>query len=59
MVSAKVNSALPTFLNFIRHMDRGELAVTVFLYFQKAFDKVPKKRLLHKFKDYGLEDLSF
>ena len=36
-------------------MDKGYSVDVIFLDFQKAFDKVPKKRLLQKLSAYGIE----
>ena len=45
------------FLNYLHsNIDKGESVDTIYLDFQKAFDKVPHKRLLVKLRGYGLDN---
>ena len=47
------------FLNYVNsNVDKGEAVDAVYLDFQKAFDKVPHRRLLVKLRGYGfVEDI--
>jgi ribonuclease P/MRP protein subunit RPP40 len=55
----KGKSCLTNHLEFFEKVtewvDNGEPVDVTYLDFQKAFDKVPHKRLLHKVKDMGIE----
>jgi len=45
------------FLDYVhRNVGKGEDVDTIYLDFQKAFDKVPHKRLLVKLRGYGFGD---
>ena len=37
-------------------VDSGENVDCIYMDFQKAFDKVPHKRMISKLKSYGIED---
>ena len=38
-----------------KHLDKSKLVDMAILDFQKAFDKVPHRRLIHKLRHYGME----
>ncbi|KAK3101483.1 hypothetical protein FSP39_003928 [Pinctada imbricata] len=40
--------------NWTEELDKHNSVDTIYLDFQKAFDKVPHRRLLHKLKSYGI-----
>ena len=50
-----LTNLLETFESWTEDVDKGYSVDVIFLDFQKAFDKVPKKRLLQKFSAYGIE----
>eukprot|EP00061_Rhincodon_typus_P011696 g36916.t1 len=50
-----LTNLLEFYENIIHAVDNGDPVDVVYLDFQKAFDKVPHKRLLHKIKKVGLQ----
>ena len=50
-----LTNLLETFESWTEDVDKGYSVDVIFLDFQKAFDKVPKKRLLQKLSAYGIE----
>ena len=51
-----LTNLLETFESWTEDVDKGYSVDVVFWDFQKAFDKVPKTRLLKKLSAYGVED---
>ena len=39
---------------FIQHLDQGDSVDAVYLDFQKAFDSVPRQRLIQKLSSFGV-----
>ena len=58
MDSRKKRSCLTNLLEFMeiitQHVDDGHPVDVIYLYFQKAFDKVPHARLMKKVKAHGI-----
>ncbi|CAM5077649.1 unnamed protein product [Natator depressus] len=57
MFFVKGNHASPIYLNSLRgsaNVDKGDPVDTMYLDFQKAFDKVPHQRLLSKVSSHGI-----
>eukprot|EP00061_Rhincodon_typus_P004111 g21775.t1 len=58
--SCQPKSCLTNLLEFVEdvtsQVDNGESVDVVYLYFEKAFDKIPRKRLVRKDKAHGIED---
>ena len=50
-----LTNLLETFESWTEDVDKGYSVDVIFLDFQKAFDKVPKTRLLQKLSAYGIE----
>ena len=50
-----LTNLLETFESWTEDVDKGYTVDVIFLDFQKAFDKVPKTRLLQKLSAYGIE----
>ena len=56
----KSNISLLEFFEYVtRCIDQGLPVDVIYLDFQKAFDKVPHKRLLHKLKAMGIADEAY
>ncbi|CAM4389985.1 unnamed protein product [Caretta caretta] len=51
---ACLTNLLEFFEGVNKHVDKGDPVDTVYLDFQKAFDKVPQQRLLHKLSGHGI-----
>ena len=49
-----LTNLLETFESWTEDVDQGDSVDAILLDFQKAFDKVPKKRLLQKLSAYGI-----
>ena len=47
---------LATLSNWLKNLDENIPVDAIYLDFQKAFDTVPHKRLIHKLPGYGIED---
>ena len=58
MASAKGRSCLTNLLEFVeevtKKLDKGEPVDVIYLDFQKAFDKVPYRKLLNKLRANGV-----
>ena len=49
-----LTNVLETFESWTEDVDQGHIVDVILLDFQKAFDKVPRKRLLQKLSTYGI-----